>query len=65
MPFRTPVRFEMLRREECFRMPFKLLTGPDRSPMRILLTEDDPALADLLMRACRREGYALIGRAMA
>ncbi len=27
--------------------------------MRILLTEDDPALADLLMRACRREGYSV------
>jgi two-component system OmpR family response regulator len=25
--------------------------------MRILLTEDDPALADILTRACKREGY--------
>src|SRR3569832_1632907 len=27
--------------------------------MRILLTEDDPALSDLLMRACRQEGYSV------
>lgn len=27
--------------------------------MRILLTEDDPALADLLLRACRQEGYSV------
>lgn len=26
--------------------------------MRILLTEDDPALADLLLRACKQEGYS-------
>jgi DNA-binding response OmpR family regulator len=27
--------------------------------MRILLTEDDPALADLLTRACKQEGYSV------
>ncbi|MDA8128081.1 MAG: response regulator transcription factor [Betaproteobacteria bacterium] len=26
--------------------------------MRILLTEDDPALAELLLRACKQEGYS-------
>ncbi len=38
-----------------FQSPY---TIPD-TPMRILLTEDDPALADLLQRACRLEGYSV------
>jgi two-component system OmpR family response regulator len=32
---------------------------PDHLKMRILLTEDDPALADILTRACERDGYSV------
>ncbi|MGO9446034.1 MAG: response regulator [Thiobacillaceae bacterium] len=38
-------------------MSFNLLTRIPTNPMRILLTEDDVALAELLTRACKQEGY--------